>query len=74
MADVDMPDAGASGEPKAKAPVKSSKSAAAEGGENKKRFEIKKVRPATRLQGRVCAMNNSYSVERRCALGLGHCG
>ncbi|KIV91221.1 RING-box protein 1 [Exophiala mesophila] len=42
MADVDMPDAGASGEPKAKAPVKSSKSAAAEGGENKKRFEIKK--------------------------------
>lgn len=73
MADVEMPDAGASGEGKAKAPVKPSKSTVAEGGENKKRFEVKKVGPAARSQSCVDAMNDSFSVERRRALGLGHC-
>lgn len=42
MADVEMADASASTE-KSKAPVKSSKGGAAEAGDSKKRFEVKKV-------------------------------
>jgi hypothetical protein len=42
MADVEMKDA-AVAETKAKVPVKASKGGAAEGGDNKKRFEVKKV-------------------------------
>jgi len=41
MADVEMKDA-APTESKAKAPVKASKGGAVEGGDNKKRFEVKK--------------------------------
>lgn len=45
MADVDMPDVGASGPSKSKAPVKSSKAGTAVdvGSDGKKRFEVKKV-------------------------------
>jgi hypothetical protein len=44
MADVEMADANAATEQsKSKAPVKASKSGAAEGGDTKKRFEVKKV-------------------------------
>lgn len=47
MADAAAPDsgagAGAASDPKSKAPVKASKSIVAEGGDTKKRFEVKKV-------------------------------
>lgn len=43
MADVEMADATASPESKSKTPVKASKSAPADGGDAKKRFEVKKV-------------------------------
>ncbi|KAK5226060.1 RING-box protein hrt1 [Exophiala xenobiotica] len=44
MADVEMADANAATEQsKSKAPVKASKSGAAEGGDTKKRFEVKKA-------------------------------
>lgn len=42
MADVEMKDAAAA-ENKAKAPVKAAKGGAVEGGDSKKRFEVKKV-------------------------------
>ncbi len=43
MADVDMPDAGPSAPPKARAPVKSSKAGGVDAGsDGKKRFEVKK--------------------------------
>lgn len=45
MADIEMADANAATEEaKSKVPVKASKSGAAEGGDTKKRFEVKKVR------------------------------
>ena len=43
MADVDMPDAGAPGSSKGKAPAKAAKGGADVSGEGKKRFEVKKV-------------------------------
>lgn len=44
MADIDMPDAGASAPAKAKAPAKTSKAGGADGtADGKKRFEVKKV-------------------------------
>lgn len=48
MADVEMQDA-AAGENKAKAPVKSSKGPAVDGGDSKKRFEVKKVSATTSM-------------------------
>lgn len=48
MADVEMADASASTE-KPKAVVKASKGGAVEGGDSKKRFEVKKVRAYLRL-------------------------
>ena len=69
-----MADANTSSEAKAKSVVKSSKSAAAEGGDNKKRFEVKKVGegPEDSRRGGLARLMTSKLVECRGALGMGH--
>ena len=69
MADVEMAD-GAPADTKTKVPVKASKSGTAEGGDTKKRFEVKKVGLAIRLRSNSYA--DTLTVERRGSLGLGH--
>lgn len=54
MADVEMADAAPPSESKSKAPVKASKSGAAEGGDNKKRFEVKKAGFILRMLNAQC--------------------
>lgn len=70
MADVEMKDA-TTGENKAKAPVKSSKGPAADGGDSKKRFEVKKVSDTASICLGVPL--KLALVECCCSLGLGHC-
>lgn len=68
MADVDMPDAPAS------APVSKKKGAAdGDAKEGKKRFEVKKV-GSWNHSLYACLSADDTLVERRRALGVGHCG
>ena len=76
MADIDMPDAGPSAPAggKGKATVKSSKAGAGGGSEEKKRFEVKKVKYPVWSPIRPHSWLIGCIVERCRSMGLGHCG
>lgn len=71
MTDVEMQDAATDSVPsKSKTVAKAGKSAAADTTDNKKRFEVKKVRVLSR---KLMEMKLTYgAVECRCPMGMGH--
>jgi hypothetical protein len=72
MADVEMKDA-TPAEGKAKVPAKASKGGAAETGDNKKRFEVKKVIYISPMV--LNCLTKTSIVECCCSVGLGYrCG
>ena len=72
MADIDMTDAPSASTASAKNAVGKSKADGAEGGEGKKRFEVKKVGHLQLLSRSSGA--NTLTVERSGSLGLGYSG